>query len=260
MKEYGIIIPRTVKKKKQGDTRREKMLLQLNAGIANSIIDVLVVVVILGMALISAKKGFVECLFSLISTIVAIILAFSLMKPFTNWTGGLFGLKGLLQSACTSAFSNVKVLAIDISNQGITEALADKDLPKFLIDAIIGSVGNEALPAGTTIAMLAGNKLGEIITALISWIAVFFLAKLLLALLSGLISKIIENLPIIGSVNTLLGFAVGLLKGLLIVSGLIAIISVLPIPAITTFFNNCAFVGWLYNNNPLNVVLGWILV
>ena len=236
------------------------MLLLLNAGLTNYVIDTLVVIVVVGMAMISAKKGFVDCLFDFISTLLAIVLAFALMKPFANWTGGLFGLRGVLQDACMGAFAKVKVFAVDISNEGIHSALSGVNLPQFLIDAIIGGVGDANLPAGTTIAMLAGNKLGEIITGLISWIAVFILAKVLLSLLSKIIGAIVANLPIVGGANMLLGFAVGTIKGLLVVSGLIAVISVLPIPSATQFFSECTIVGLLYNHNPLNVVLGWILV
>lgn len=237
------------------------MLLQLNAGnVANYIIDILVVVVILGVAFVSAKKGFIECLFGFISTIVAIILAFVLMKPFTVWTGGLFGLQGVLEKACTGVFAKIKLFTLDISNQGISEALAGKNLPQFLIDAIIKGVGNESIPAGTTIAMLAGDALGGFIAGMISWVVVFLLAKLLLALLRNVVSGIIENLPIVGGVNTILGFVVGLLQGLMIVSGIIAIIGILPIPTAPQFFSNSIIVGWLYNHNPLNVILGWILV
>lgn len=236
------------------------MLLQLNAMISNYVIDALVVIVVVGMAFISAKRGFIDCLFGFISTLLAILLAFLLMKPFANWTGGLFGLRGVLQNACINVFAKVKVFTMDISNQGIAESLDGINLPQFLIDAIIKGVGNEALPAGTTIALLAGNKLGEIITALISFIAVFILVKILISLLSNALGAIIENLPIVGGANTLLGFGVGFLKGLLLTGGLIAVIAVLPIPSATQFFSDCTIVGWLYNHNPLNVILGWILV
>ena len=236
------------------------MLLQLNANVGNYVIDILVIVVILGVAVISAKRGFIDCLFGFISTIVAIVLAFVLMKPFVSWTGGIFGLEGALEKGCTDVFAKVKMFTIDISNQGISEALAGKNLPAFLIDAIVKSVGNESIPAGTTIAMLAGEALGGFITGLISWVIVFLIAKLLLMLLRGTLGAVIENLPIVSGVNHILGFLVGIVKGLMIVSGIIAVISILPIPSATQFFSDCFFVGWLYNHNPLNVIMGWILV
>ena len=235
------------------------MLHLLNAGAPNYIIDILAVVVILGVAIVSAKRGFVDCLFGFISTIVAMLLAFLLLKPFLGWTNGLFGLQGALEKGCTDALAKIKGFSMDISNQGISEALAGKNLPQFLIDAIVSSIGNESIPAGTTIAMLAGDALGGFIIGLIAWAVLFFLFKLILTLVKTLVSSVVENLPIVSSVNTLLGFVLGLLQGLLVVSGIVAVISILPLAG-ANFFSDCVFVGWLYNHNPINVIVGWIVV
>lgn len=236
------------------------MLTLLNAGVVNYVIDILAVIVIIGVAIVSAKRGFADCLFGFISTIVAILLAFLLLKPVMNWTNGLFGLQDAVEKGCVSALSKIKGFSMDISNQGISEALAGKALPQFLIDAIVSSVGNESIPAGTTIAMLAGDALGGFIVGLIVWVILFFVAKLLLMLVKNLVCSLIENLPIVSSLNTLLGFVLGLLQGLLVVSGIVAVLSILPIPGATNFFSNCMFVGLLYNHNPINVIVGWIVV
>ena len=236
------------------------MLTLLNAGAVNFVIDILAVIVIIGVAIVSAKRGFADCLFGFISTIVAILLAFLLLKPIMNWTNGLFGLQGALENGCTAVLSKIKGFSMDISNQGISEALAGKALPQFLIDAIVSSVGNESIPVGTTIAMLAGDALGGFIAGLIAWLVLFFIAKLILMLVKTLVCSVIENLPIVSSLNTLLGFVLGVLQGLLIISAIVAVLSILPIPSASTFFSNCMFVGWLYNHNPINVIVGWIVV
>jgi uncharacterized membrane protein required for colicin V production len=236
------------------------MLFLLNADVVSIIIDILVVLVILVVGLVSAKKGFVECLFGFLATIAAIVLAFLLMKPITSWTGGLFGLEGVLGNACTGVFAKVKPFTIDISNQGISEALAGQKLPQFLIDTIIKEWGNASIPHGTTIAILAGDALGGFITGLIVWVLLFVLGKLLMSLLGKVIGGVVSAIPIVGGLNRLLGFALGLIQGTLIISGIIAVISILPIPNATMFFNNGLLIKLLYNHNPLNVILGWILV
>ena len=108
--------------------------------------------------------------------------------------------------------------------------------------------------------MLVGQPLGELATTLIVGILLFILSKLLLSLLKNIISGIVRRLPIIGTVNGLLGLVVGALQGLLIVSGVIAVLGVLPVDGMALFFNECAVLGWLYNQNFINVILGWILV
>lgn len=222
-------------------------------------VDGIIAFVLLAFALISAKKGFVECFFGFISTIAAIILAFSFMKPMIGWTGGLFGLQDKIGNGCISMFTKIEGFNIDISAAGLQTSLADKNLPQFLIDAIVKNFGNATLPAGTTLALLVGSTLGGYATNFLSWVLVFILAKLLLRLLKNIFSSIVESLPIIRSLNALLGLLVGLLQGLLIVCGVVAIFSLLPSENITTFFNQTVFVRWIYNHNPINIIIGWIL-
>lgn len=236
------------------------MLNGLCATWANTAVDIIVIVVLAIFAIVGARKGFVDCFFGFISTIVAIILAFSLAQPMLGWTGGLFGLQGVLEQACINAFAGVKGFALDVSNEGLTAMLAEQNLPQFLVDMVVSGVGNSEIPAGTTLAMLVGQPLGELATTLIVGILLFILSKLLLSLLKNIISGIVRRLPIIGTVNGLLGLVVGALQGLLIVSGVIAVLGVLPVDGMALFFNECAVLGWLYNQNFINVILGWILV
>ena len=62
-------------------------------------IAILAVIIFAGKA---ANKGFVKCFFKFISTIVAIIVAFLLMNAVLQWTGGLFGLEGIIKDGYTS--------------------------------------------------------------------------------------------------------------------------------------------------------------
>lgn len=234
------------------------MEIALNATWVNNAVDIAAIVVIAIIAGRSAKKGFVACFFGFISTIVALILAFVLAKPVLGWTNGLFGLEGWLENAITGMLSKITGFDIDVSSVGIEAALADKNLPAFLVNTL-SDLGNDQVPQGTTLAMLAGGELGTLAATLISGIAVFALAKIILKILEKIFSSIVENLPIVGTLNNLLGFLVGALQGLLIVCGIIAVIALFPSTGIVEFFNECTLVGWLYNNNPLHVILSWII-
>ena len=236
------------------------MLENLCAAWQPSAVDILAVIVILGFAIVSAKRGFVECFFGFISTIVAVLVAFFLMKSVVEWTNGLFGLQKVLQNGCITALGKINGFNVDVSNEGLAALLEEKNLPAFLAKFVVESVGDADIPVGTTLAQVVGAPLGNFATSLIAWLAVFLLAKLLLSILKRIFSSIVRNIPLVGGVNTLLGFAVGALQGLLILSGVLAVLAMLPIENVITFFNECAFVGWLYNHNPINVILGWIIV
>ena len=235
------------------------MLSGLNASWIHYAADALVIVLIVMFAVSSAKKGFVECFFGFVSTILAVVLAFTFMKGVLSWTEGLFGLQDVIENAVTGGLSKVTGFDIDVSAAGIEAALEGKNLPSFLIDAIVSSVGNQEVPVGTTLAMIVAGTIAEFTATLIAWFAVFFIAKLLLKLVRRILNSIVESLPIVGSLNHLLGFAVGGIKGLLIVCGVIAVIALIPAEGLNVFLNEFTIVRWLYNSNPLHVIFSWII-
>lgn len=223
-------------------------------------LDVLVVLACLLFAIKDCKKGFVNCLFGVISSLLAIGLAMLMMNVVLDWTNGLFGLEGVLEKGCANAFAKIKGFDIDVSNQGIETALADKNIPKFLIKMVVEEFGDSTIATGTTIAMLVGQSLGGLIAGLICWVVIFLVVKGLLFIVRKVITGILEQIPIVGKLNHVLGFAVGAVKAILIFSAIVAIFSIIPSQGISNFFNECIVVGWLYNSNPINVILSWILV
>ena len=183
-----------------------------------------------------------------------------MMNVVLDWTNGLFGLEGVLEKGCANAFAKIKGFDIDVSNQGIETALADKNIPKFLIKMVVEEFGDSTIATGTTIAMLVGQSLGGLIAGLICWVVIFLVVKGLLFIVRKIITGILEQIPIVGKLNHGLGFAVGAVKAILIFSAIVAIFSIIPSQGISNFFNECIVVGWLYNSNPINVILSWILV
>ena len=236
------------------------MLSGLNASWIIFAVDAVVVIVMFMFAVSSAKKGFVECFFGFISTILAVVAAFAFMKGVLSWTDGLFGLQDVIENGVVGGLGRVAGFDIDVSAAGIEAALQDKNLPTFLISAIVDSVGNQEVPVGTTLAMIVGGTIAEFAATLIAWLAVFLIAKLLLKIVRNVLNSIVESLPIVGSLNHLLGFAVGGVKGLLIVCGVVAVLALIPAEGLTAFFNETVIVRWLYHSNPLHVILGWIIV
>lgn len=222
------------------------------------VVDGAVLAVFLAFAFVCAKKGFVQCFFGFISTLVAFILALLFMKTVLSVTGGLFGLQGAIERGATGALSKIKGFSVDISSVGLTEALTGK-LPKFIINMVVDSVGNSELPQGTTIASSVGVTVAKFSATLLSFLLVFALSKLALKLVERLLSSVTEKLPLVGAVNTILGLLVGILEGLLLASGVIAVLALFPSESMANFFNECILVKWLYNSNPLHVIFSWFL-
>ncbi|MBQ8291007.1 MAG: CvpA family protein [Clostridia bacterium] len=235
------------------------MLNGLNASTVNSILDIIAIVVFLIFGFIAARKGFVDCIFGMVSTILAVVLAFLLINTVTNLTGGLFGLQNMLINGCIEGFAKIKGFDIDISTGGLTAALQEKNLPNFLVKIIVDGVGNKSIPAGTTLAKIVGGTIGELAGKLIIFLILFALLKLILSLLRNVVSSIVENLPLVNGLNRLLGFAVGVVQGFLIVCVVIAVVSVIPSQGIVNFFNQSAILKFIYNKNPIHTILGWVI-
>ncbi len=223
------------------------------------IADIVVIVLVLIFTVGGAKKGFVAFLFGLVTTILAFILAMTLADNLVAWTNGLFGLEGKLDGALTKKLSSFKGFSVDISVTGIKEAIKGVSLPDFIADSIVAEVGVEGVAQGTTLAMLAGEKIASIIATFLAGALVFFLAKILLGLVCRILSGVVSRIPLIGGVNRLLGAVAGFVKGGLIVCGALAILSFFSSTSIAAFFDKTLFVGALYNSNPILSIISWLI-
>lgn len=248
------------KSQKSCDEGEESMILNATGFVfTNYILDIVVVLALLGFGFICGRRGFIDCFFGFVSTIVALIVAVLLTNSVLEMTNGLFGLQGSLQGSFEGAFLKIEGFDLDVSNGGIEAALTEKNLPGFLIKLVIDTFGNEEIAAGTTLAMIVGQTAASVTVSLVTGLALFLIVKLVMIILKGILNSLAENISLIGSLNVLLGFVVGLIQGVLLVYAVLALVSLIPSESITTYLDNSLFVGWLYHNNLVNMVLGWLI-
>lgn len=222
----------------------------LGVGIKGAfLVDIAVVILFFVMALAGARKGAIRAIIGLIATVVALVVAFRysdelaevLDGSLTKWLGGKL----------ETAFLKIKGFQLDVSAVGLEESLSKVSLPSFVKDFIIEEFGNADLPYGTTLAMLAGDAVASLIVKVVSWFILFFGAKIVLSIISRLLTRIADNVAVVGGINVLFGAVVGTIKAFVLVCGILAVLSILPLDSLTTFFNETLFVGYLYNENPL---------
>ncbi|MBQ8406456.1 MAG: CvpA family protein [Clostridia bacterium] len=84
--------------------------------------------------------------------------------------------------------------------------------------------------------------------------------KLLMKIFSGLFDKLVDNWDLTRALNTLLGSLIGLVKGVLIVSLILAGLSLIPMEWLTEFFDNTLILKVLFHENPINKILAMFLV
>ena len=227
--------------------------------LTNYLGDLIVTVVLLAFMFVCARKGFINCLFKFIASIVAIVVAFSFAKTFVSITGGLFGLQAIFEESFTEALLSLPGFNVDVAGQNLEELLASQDVSALITSFILKNYANIQAPAGTTLAMLVGESAALWVTALIAGIALFFLVKLLMLLLRKFLTALINRIKIIGRLNRLLGAAVGLIEGLLVISIAASLISFLNISVLSAIIENSQILKWLASNNPIIWLLGMFL-
>ena len=219
--------------------------------------DIVCALIFLIFAAGGAKKGFVKCFFGLISTLVALILAITLASTVAGWLPSLFGSEGFFAGKFEGTFLKIKGFDADISAGGITAALESVSLPGFLKDVIaknISEVNN--LAPGTTLAQVVAPVAAQFLGLLISGVVIFIVAKILLLVVEKILTKIVRSWSVASALNGLLGFAIGLLKAAFIICAILAILSLIPSEGIVSFFDKTLVLKYIYNKNPLTMLLG----
>lgn len=204
----------------------------------NWVIGILLDVFLVAIALLCIKKGskdgFAKTIVSFAGIFVAIILAATLSKPLTEFAYTSFAQKPIetaventIRGQTDSITENAP--SVDKLVSGIEEKLRDEKTPSF-VKNLFGTEEKIAQLAEdikevytsdiTELSKAATEKvLKPVIVSIISaitFVLIFAITFLLCTILSKVL-KIVNKLPLLGSVNSLLGGIIGFLKGLIIV-------------------------------------------
>lgn len=121
------------------------------------------------------------------------------------------------------------------------KATGDFDMANILLQQ---SGAYDTISAQLTNAIMTG----------LSFFVVFFLLGIVAYIVRHIIRKI-ERVPVIGTVNRIAGFAVGFIKGMVIVWLLLALTSLFAASEIgrtmTAYINDSMMLKYLYENNPV---------
>lgn len=212
------------------------------------IIDLIIILIIALCIILGYRRGLTGSLIRIVSFVLALIIAFILFKPVsnfvidhTNWD------ENLEQSIRQSILK-------EEANEKVENANEEKNMPDVIMKHINEAVKNAGNEAKAAIVDSTARNVAIMIINIAVGIALFIISKIILLLIKGL-AELITKLPIIKQCDKLGGIIYGLLQSLVIIYIAFAIISfVSPMLSTTGFIEAIqkSFVGSIiYNDNLL---------
>lgn len=201
------------------------------------LLDLIVIAIIALSTFIGYKKGLIKVAFGLVSFILAIALSVVLYKPVSNFV--------------------IEYTPIDdYIEQTISERLDSPETTDEETENIVSNYYNNFKNASTNVI---ADGISKTIINISCMIIVFVVSKLIL-LLFRFLGDLIAKLPLIKQLNNAGGFLYGLLRGFIIIYGLLALIAIgspiINMNELVAMINKSIITNIMYNNNIILILFG----
>jgi uncharacterized membrane protein required for colicin V production len=214
----------------------------------NILLIVVLAILIIGV-IVGWFRGFTNIIFETATTLVAIILAIVLCGPVAKAIIKNENLMGKLETKVSSA------LKLDEAANKVPSAeelFKNVSLPSVITDKIAS--GLDAKTQNT--AKAAAKATAQFVSRLIIYVACFIVVFIVAIIAIHLLDKffdLINKLPVIKEVNSLVGAAVGLLLALFVVWLFFAVVTLLGSTgfgaSMLSQISSSKFLNFLYTNN-----------
>lgn len=182
------------------------------------IIDIILIVVFAGCIIDGRKKGFVKMILSVVATVIALFIAKEYAEPVANWINESFVHGRIVESISRAISDSVGSGAAAIANAlpgYIVRAAEAIGLSAKEITADLGSNVTSVQAAEQICTAVEGAFIVPAIK-IVSFFIIFAIGSAVLNFAASFINGIFK-LPLIKSVNKLLGAILGGVKGLIAV-------------------------------------------
>lgn len=224
------------------------------------ILDVILVTIFAAFVFTAAKKGFMHTLLELLAVIVALALSYQFSPVVAQATYDEIVEKSLVEAVETQIDETVNVSSVTTQ----AEVLLDS-IPGFMasfassagvdLDEIKTQISSEKFSSANLAIELVDKIAKPIAVGALTAIFFLFLSVVLIFVLkwiAGLLAKLFK-LPLIGTVNKVLGGVLGACKGVLVIVFICTFLDILFANGdseISDMVNNSYVVGLLDNINP----------
>ena len=237
--------------------------MKLNMGI---IIDVIIIAILAICIGLGFKRGLTGSLLKIVSFILALIIAFVLFKPVSNFIIDNTNWDETLEQSIRQIFieetmqenniqeQNQNTENTQVSNEQIQENEKTQSMPDVMINYINEAVENVGTEAKNAIVESTARNVATTIINIGVLIALFLVSRIVLIFIKGL-TQLITKLPVIKQFDKLGGIIYGLLEALVIIYVILTILSLVsPLisnSGIIQAIENSFIGSVMYDNNLL---------
>lgn len=182
------------------------------------ILDIILIAIAAVLVIIGIRRGIARTLLNLLSVAVSGVLAYFVSKIAANWVYSSYISQTVTKSVTDTVSGSARNAEI-ISQEAIDQ------LPEFIKallrafgiqpDSFAGSAAKAATESSGAIAQTVDNTIAPVVTAVLSVLSFVLLFVILLIVCKFISRKLVHvfELPVINSLNRLLGGVLGLLEG-----------------------------------------------
>lgn len=180
-------------------------------------IFVAVILILVVMALIGLKRGFIKTVFSLVSTIVALVMTALLSPLVSEW---MQNSDTISQFFTGKVKETIPVEQTDTARKTDEEIIESLGLPGYMEETLLKNntavIYNELEVKKNSIKEYIVAGIVSIVINAIAFMATFLIIRIALWLLCYFLD-LVSRLPVLRQVNKIAGLAAGLFQGLLYV-------------------------------------------
>lgn len=198
----------------------------------SAVMDGVALLLLIIFAVKGAKKGFVKTFFGVFGTIISLILAALLCAAVAKVLESKFGLVTTISGWVSGKLDGIfgaEAMSIPLS-EATEEHLSAAGVSGFLIKIIL-SIDTSTIEGDPVLREVLSSVFGFYITAGICAIGLFIIFKLILFIIGSIFQRL-HDMPVIGSVDKLLGFALGIIQGAIVIEIIVSLIGIIPIDAV----------------------------
>lgn len=194
------------------------------------LIDIILLAIVIIVAKLGAKQGFAKAVVGFASVVIAFVLAMALCKPVSNLVYESVAEPSLVEGISESIEEKIDKSAPGQSKKEMLAAMKEyvDSLPGFVKDAvdtkdlsaaIDDAADKEKAGIDAISKEICDATFRPIVVTLVS-VFIFSIIFIIMGIVTKIVAKalkIVNKIPVLGTVNQLLGGVIGALKGIVIV-------------------------------------------